>query len=122
MCANLQSWLENPTQPNSVSLLAVGAGIAIPMLVAATCTAYVGWPLHPVAYALSASCSIHLVRMPMIIACIVKPALLHYGGLPACRQALPLFFGLILDEIVVGCAWPVIGLVFNVPTYSFWGL
>ncbi len=121
-CNFLQSWLQNPTEPNFMSLFAVGAGFAITMLLAAARTAYVGWPLHPVAYALSASWSIHLVWMPMIIAWIAKSALLRYGGLPAYRRALPLFFGLILGETVVGCAWPLVGLIFNVPTYSFWGL
>ncbi|MCJ7795964.1 MAG: hypothetical protein MUQ56_04250 [Thermoleophilia bacterium] len=122
MCANLQSWLESPTEPNFMALFAVAAGFAITMLLAAARTVYVGWPLHPVAYALSASWSIHLVWMPMIIAWIAKSALLRYGGLQAYRRALPLFFGLILGETVVGCAWPLIGLIFNVPTYSFWGL
>jgi len=122
MCANLQSWWESPTEPNFMALFAVAAGFAITMLLAAARTVYVGWPLHPVAYALSASWSIHLVWMPMIIAWIAKSALLRYGGLQAYRRALPLFFGLILGETVVGCAWPLIGLMFNVPTYSFWGL
>ena len=114
--------MESPTEPNFLSLFAVAAGFAITMLLAAARTAYVGWPLHPVAYALSASWSIHLVWMPMLIAWITKSALLRYGGLQAYRRALPLFFGLILGEAVIGCAWPLIGLIFNVPTYSFWGL
>jgi len=122
MCSNLQSWIENPTQANFGSLFAVGAGFAITMLLAAARTAYVGWPLHPVAYAISASWSIHLVWMPMLIAWIAKTTILRYGGLHAYRRALPLFFGLILGESVVGCAWPLIGLIFDVPTYSFWGL
>ena len=122
MCSNLQSWIENPREPNFASLFAVAAGFGITMLLAAARTAYVGWPLHPVAYALSASWSIHLVWMPMLIAWIAKSSILRYGGLQSYRRALPLFFGLILGESVVGCAWPIIGLIFDVPTYSFWGL
>ncbi len=122
MASNLYSWIQNPTEANFDSLFAVGAGFALTMLLAAARTTYVGWPLHPVAYALSASWSIHLVWMPMLIAWIAKSLLLRYGGLQAYRRALPLFFGLILGESVIGCAWPIVGLVFNVPTYSFWGL
>jgi hypothetical protein len=122
MCNNLQNWLQNPTQANLDSLFAIGAGFAITMLLAAARTSYLGWPLHPVAYPLSASWSIHLVWMPMLIAWIIKSALLRYGGLQAYRRALPLFFGLILGETVVGCAWPLVGLIFDVRTYSFWGL
>ena len=122
MCSTLQSWIDNPTQGNFRSLIAVGVGFGITMLLAAARTAYVGWPLHPVAYALSASWSIHIVWLPMLIAWIVKSLLLRYGGLQAYRKALPLFFGLILGESVVGCAWPIIGIIFDLPTYSFWGL
>ncbi len=122
MCSNLQNWIQDPTQANFDSLFAIGAGFAITMLLAAARTSYVGWPLHPVAYPLSASWSIHLVWMPMLIAWIIKSALLRYGGLQSYRRALPLFFGLILGEAVVGCAWPLVGLIFKVPTYSFWGL
>jgi len=35
---------------------------------------------------------------------------------------LALFFGLILGETIVGCAWPIVGLIFDMPNYSFWGL
>ncbi len=60
--------------------------------------------------------------MPMLIAWIAKTLILRYGGLQTYRRALPLFFGLILGESVVGCAWPIVGLLFDLPTYSFWGL
>jgi hypothetical protein len=122
MCRNLQSWIDNPTAANFDSLFAVGAGFAITVLLAAARTAFVGWPLHPVAYALSASWSIQIVWMPMLIAWLVKLILLRYGGLQTYRRALPLFFGLILGETVIGCGWSLIGLILNVPTYSFWGL
>jgi hypothetical protein len=122
MCTNLQTWIENPTQTHLSSLIAMGAGFTITMLLGAARTAFVGWPLHPVAYALSASWSIHIVWMPMLIALILKFLVLRYGGLRLYRQVLPLFFGLILGESVVGCGWTFIGLIFGVPTYSFWGL
>ncbi len=122
MCEYLQSWLQSPKEANFASLFGIAAGFAITMLLAAARTAYVGWPLHPVAYALSASWSIHLVWMPMVIAWVAKSAVLRYGGLESYRRALPFFFGLILGETVIGCAWPIVGLIFQVPTYSFWGL
>jgi len=46
---------------------------------------------------------------------------LRYGGLRLYRRALPLFFGLILGESMLGCTWSLIGLVFDVPSYSFFG-
>jgi hypothetical protein len=117
----LQSWSENPKQANFIAPIAMAAGFAITLLLASARTAFVGWPLHPVAYALSASWSIHLVWMPMLIAWTVKSAVLRYGGLRYYRQVLPLFYGLILGESIVGCAWPLIGLIFRVPSYNFFG-
>jgi uncharacterized membrane protein YraQ (UPF0718 family) len=41
---------------------------------------------------------------------------------PFCTcSAVPLFLGLILGEMVMGSIWSLIGIVFNIPTYSFWG-
>ena len=100
----------------------MGAGFAITMLLGAARAAFVGWPLHPVAYALSASWSIHLVWMPMLIAWAAKGLVLRYGGLRGYRRALPVFMGLILGETIVGCGWTVAGMILHVRTYSFWGL
>ena len=122
MIQSLQTWIQNPTQPNPGALVGIGVGFLITMLLAAARTTFMGWPLHPVAYALSASWSIHLVWMPMLIAWIVKALVLRYGGLRLYRQALPLFYGLILGESVIGCGWPIVGLITGMPTYSFWGL
>ena len=88
------------------------------LLLAAARTSFVGWPLHPVAYALSASWSIHVVWTPMLIAWISKSAVLRYGGLRMYRRAVPFFYGLILGQSIVGCAWSLTGLAFRIPTYS----
>lgn len=117
----LQSWTENPQQANLIAPVAMAVGFAITLLLAAARTSFVGWPLHPVAYALSASWSIHLVWTPMLIAWAAKVGVLRYGGLRLYRQVLPLFYGLILGESIVGCAWPLVGLILNVPSYNFFG-
>lgn len=117
----LQSWIENPKPANLTAPIAMAAGFAISLALAAARTRFVGWPLHPVAYALSASWSINWVWMPMLIAWVLKSAVLRYGGLRLYRRALPFFFGLILGECIPGVTWPLIGLVFHVPSYSFFG-
>jgi hypothetical protein len=117
----LQSWVENPRGGNPFALVGMGLGFATTMLLAAARSSFASWPLNPVAFALSASWSIHLVWMPMLIAWLLKVAVLRYGGLPFYRRALPFFFGLILGESIMGCAWPLIGLVFKVPSWNFFG-
>jgi hypothetical protein len=115
----LQSWIGNPEPMNLAAIGAAAAGLAVTLLLAAARTTFVGWPLHPAAYALSASWEIHLVWMPMLIAWLAKLTITRYGGLRLYRQALPFFFGLILGESLVGCLWVLIGLALKLPSYSF---
>lgn len=117
----LQSWIENPEPANLIAPFAMAGGFAISALLGAARARFVGWPLDPVAYALSASWSIHLVWTPMFIAWLIKGAVLRYGGLRFYRRVLPFFFGLIMGESVVGCSWSLIGIVFRVPSYNFFG-
>jgi hypothetical protein len=117
----LQSWIQNP-EPASISApFAMALGFAISLALAAARTRFVGWPFHPVAYALSASWSINWVWTPMLLAWIIKGAVLRYGGLRFYRRVLPFFLGLILGECIPGCAWSIIGLVWHLPSYSFFG-
>ena len=122
MIQGLQGWIQNPTQPNLGALLGISAGYAITMLLVLARTTFIAWPFHPVAYALSANWFTHLVWLPMLIAWTVKSLTLRYGGLQAYRKALPLFYGLILGESVIGCGWSIVGLLTGRQTYSFWGL
>ncbi len=117
----LQSWIQHPKPANFAAAIAMVVGFGISLLLAAARTRFVGFPLHPVAYALSASWSIHLVWMPMLIAWLVKLLVLRYGGLRFYRRVLPFFLGLIIGESIVGCSWSIIGLIFNVPSYNFFG-
>jgi hypothetical protein len=118
----LQSWVQNPTHADYVPLFAMAAGFAITLLLGAARSAIVGWPLHPVAYALAASWSIHLIWMPMVLAMIAKGTVLRYGGLRLYRQALPFFYGLILGETVIGLSWTFVTMIWGTRTYGFWGL
>lgn len=53
------------------------------------------------------------------LAWLIKLPLIRYGGLPMYRRLLPLFFGLIVGDCVVGCAWTIIGLAGDLPSYRF---
>ena len=116
--ARLQSWVESPKPAELVSLLAMGAGFATTLLLALARTRFLGFPLHPVALPIAACWSIHLYWTPMFIAGIVKLLVLRYGGLRLYRRALPLFYGLIVGEALVGCAWPIIGAITGAPIYN----
>jgi hypothetical protein len=61
----------------------------------------------------------HLSWMPMFIAWACKQAVLRYGGLRLYRQVLPLAYGVILGEAIVGGGWSILSSVFNLPVYGF---
>jgi hypothetical protein len=116
--ARLQSWVEAPKPANLAALGAMAAGFAICMLLATARSAFVGWPLNPVALPLAASWSIHLMWLPMFIAWLVKLLVLRYGGRRLYQAALPLFLGLIMGQAIVGSAWTFVGLLKGHPYYN----
>lgn len=118
----LEAWVTNPEGPNFQAVVATGFGFAAAAFLSFTRARFLGWPMHPVGYAVSGSWSMNLLWMPMLIAWAGKLAVLRYGGLRLYRRALPFFLGLILGETVVGCAWSLAGIGWRIPTYSFWGL
>jgi hypothetical protein len=89
--------------------MAAGAGTTL--LLAALRARFVGFPLHPAAYALDMSFANDFYWDDMLAAWAVKALLLRYGGLRRYRQALPLFLGLILGDFVTGPAWSTAGLL-----------
>jgi hypothetical protein len=56
----------------------------------------------------------------MLMAWVVKTLLLRYGGLALYRQILPLAYGVIIAECVVGSGWTLLGMFTDIPTYGFW--
>jgi hypothetical protein len=117
----LTTWLTNPEGPNYRAISAMTLGFGTAAFLALMRAQFFWWPFHPVGYAISGSWSINLVWTPMLIAWMIKLTLLRYGGLRLYRRALPFFLGLILGETVAGCAWALIGIAWNIPTYTFWG-
>ena len=83
-------------------------------------TTFLWWPLHPVGYAVSSSWSMNLLWMPMLVAWIIKLAVLRYGGLRLYRQLLPMFIGLILGEYFSGGLWSLAGVILQTRVYVFW--
>ncbi|MGC8835129.1 MAG: DUF6784 domain-containing protein, partial [Armatimonadota bacterium] len=112
--------LQNPQKPNLQALAAMGIGFAFTMTLMALRMRFYWWPFHPVGYAVSSSWSLHVMWLPLLIAWALKLLILRYGGLKTYMQWMPLFFGLILGEFVVGSLWTIIGIVFNIPSYGFW--
>jgi hypothetical protein len=117
----LSGWLQSPTPPNTYAIGATGLGFATSWALLLIRARFLGFPLHPIGYIISNNWSMNLVWLPLLIAWCLKIALLRAGGLRLYTAGIPFFLGLIIGEAVIGCLWSLIGILWNIPTYSFWG-
>lgn len=120
----LDTWFDRPVQqsgPNIGANMATIGGFLFAIFLGSMRMKFFGFPFHPIGYAISGSWSMNLVWAPIMIAWLLKVITLRYGGLRFYKIAVPFFLGLILGEMTMGCTWSLIGLIFNIPYYSFWG-
>jgi hypothetical protein len=116
----LASWIENPQKPKWGASLAIVVGFTFAYALELARIRWPAWPFHPLGFAVSSSWEMNLVWMPLFCAWLIKSVLLRYGGLRLFRQALPLFFGLILGQFVVGSALNIVSIALGIPSYMFW--
>jgi len=114
---NLQHALHDPKAANGTALGAMAAGAAIVFLLSALRTRFVGFPLHPAAFALNMSFANDFFWGDLFIAWLIKSCVLRYGGIKLYRQALPFFLGLILGDYVTGSVWSLIGMAFHLSLF-----
>jgi hypothetical protein len=79
-----------------------------------------GFPLHPLGFAVASSWGVWHLWMPIFIGSLCKAVVLKTGGLKLYRNATMFFFGLMLGEFVVGCGWTLFAIAFGVRAYDFW--
>ncbi|MCX6377299.1 MAG: hypothetical protein NTU88_14910, partial [Armatimonadetes bacterium] len=116
----LAAWIRQPFGTNKYAMSFVGVGFLFSMFLGWMRVRFLWFPFHPLAYAMANGWGVAQLWVPLLIGSTAKFLALKFGGLGAYRRALPFFFGLILGEIVVGCLWTIIGVVFGIPTYDFW--
>ncbi len=126
---NLQNWWQRPAEksgPNIGANIAGVVGFGFAILLGAVRLQGISSPFHPIGFAISGSWQMGLVWAPIMIAWLIKLVILHFGGLKLYKKAVPLFLGLILGDMMIGCAWSLVGIISDrlgdpIPFYSFWG-
>ena len=117
----LRSWLYTPTETDVVAISFTGIGFLF--------TVSLWWlrmrsafcPFHPAGYLISGEQStMGRLWFSIFIAWSLKNILLKVGGIRLYRRVFPLFLGLILGEFIVGGAWVLIRLLYNIEVYSFY--
>ncbi|MFC1719435.1 DUF6785 family protein [Candidatus Poribacteria bacterium] len=117
----LQSWLSYPTEADGLaSAFTVGAFLFVGLLWWLR-RVFPFWPFHPAGYAIASSTwTMGMLWFSIFISWLTKNTILRFGGIRLYRKAFPFFLGLLLGEYLVGGAWVVIGVLFNVEVYSFY--
>lgn len=116
---DLQRWLTFPSETDWRHLSFFGFGIVLTLGTLMMRLRFLWWQLHPLAYPLAGNWNFGRLWFPVFLAWVIKSILVRHGGIGAYRKALPLFFGAILGEFVMGSVWAILGLSSGQRMYSF---
>jgi hypothetical protein len=107
----IHHWLNDPLRVPPEQLGAFLAGGAIAGALVFLRERFVGWPLHPIGYAVAGNWGMQEVWCPFFVAWLIKSLTLHSGGVRLYRALLPFFLGLLMGDFLVPMGWAVAGLV-----------
>ena len=99
-----------PQGPDPAKIAAIGAGAVIAAGLTFLRHAVMSWPLHPIGYVLSVSRAADYWSS-VLIAVLIKWALLKWGGLRMYERAAPAFIGLIFGGLAMHGLWAIIETV-----------
>lgn len=118
---HLHSWLYYTRTTDLISLVFIGVGAIFTACLQLMRTRFLWWQLHPAGFALTGSTwTVGWLWFSIFISWAIKSILLKHGGIGKYRKAIPLFFGLILGDFLVGGTWIIIRLFTGLDTYVFW--
>lgn len=114
---DLQRWFNDPKPPDAHAMAAMAFGMFAVSTLTALRSRFVGFPLHPAAYALNVSFANDFFWCDMFVAWALKALILRYGGMKLYRQAMPFFLGLILGDFITGSVWSIIGTLMHIEIF-----
>jgi hypothetical protein len=69
------------------------------------------WPLHPVGFLLVYSYPMKMIWFSVFLGWLAKTLVVHYGGAPSLRWAMPIATGLIVGECGAAAFWLVVSVI-----------
>lgn len=94
-------------------------GLVVTLLLAWARAVWVGFPFHPLGFAMSATWGVVILWFSMLVAWLIKVPLLRYGGMTLYRRARPFFLGMIFGEFFSAAVWALLALLFQVETPNY---
>jgi hypothetical protein len=117
---SIASWMQSPREPDPMGMGFFAGGGLFALGLALMRARFVWWPLHPMGFPLGIGGTMERWWFALLIATVLKGAIVHYGGVRAFRQAAPFFMGLVLGQYVVACLWSILACLLNEPMYWSW--
>ena len=100
--------LTNPADARWELLGVAGLGAVTQLLLIIASKHFLWFPIHPIAFPVSAMWTTHHLMPSIFVAWLVKVVVLRYGGVRQYRSTRPFFLGLILGHYATGGLWCVI--------------
>jgi len=104
----LADWIVREPGPSvsGMALAALGAGIYVILTIMRF--RFLGWPLHPIGFAVSGLNDMDWLWFTCFLAWLVKSLVLRYGGLKTYQALRPVFLGLIAGSYTFAAIWLII--------------
>ena len=115
----LASWLNYPQDPSWQRMLFIGVGGVVTIAMTWARTTFMWWPLHPAGYALGMLFGVDYFWSCLLIAWLVKWAILHWAGHKPYQRFMPMVYGIIIGEYAVGAFWSAMSVILQRPMYDF---
>jgi hypothetical protein len=97
----------------------VGVGAGITALFTVLHHRFVGFPFHPVGYAVACGWVMSAMWFSVFLAWLTKWVILKFGGIQLYRKMVPFFLGVILGQHVIGGLWTIIREIVGGYGYRF---
>ena len=114
---NLRAQLTTPPRIDFSAASFDLVGFGVTCLLAVLRVRFLGFPLHPVGYAMANTDTWGQLPMPFFVAWLIKTLVLRYGGMRLYRKSLPFFLGLILGDMVNGGFYNLLAAGVNMRVY-----
>jgi hypothetical protein len=111
--------INNPTGPNVLGIAYFIGSVGFTAFLFFMRSVAAWWPFHPAGYALGMAFGVEYFWSCLLIASVLKWATLRFSGLRGYRQFLPIAFGIIIGEFMVGGMWSVISVRIGQFIYDF---
>lgn len=111
--SRIQQWVTTPHGPVLTEVGGMVVGGISTLILAKVSYTFIGFPFHPIGYALSVCYTMEYNWPAYMGIWFVKGLILRYGGRSHYMRLAPFFLGLILGGLVMPVLWGLVGYLFG---------